>query len=130
MRLQQRRTTILLSVRLDTNDDQQKHDVFEPLSCGLRVLKSAQKGFAAKAMKLLVLMSTFLTTEDFVRLGPIVWKCGLDENEPSALKSVRTDFSCSFLVLSAVGRPLIWQCSAQIKFPKTSMLQLKLMYKG
>jgi len=121
---------MLLSARLDTNDDQQKHDVFEPLSRGLRVLKSAQKGFAAKAMKLLVLMSTFLTTEDFVRLGPIVWKYGLDEKEPSALKSVRMDFSRSFLVLSAIERPLIWQCSAQTKSSKTSLLQLKLMYKG
>lgn len=130
MRLQQRRTTVFLSVRADTNDDQQKHDIFEPLSCRLHVLKSAQKGFAPKAMKLLVLMSTFLATEDLVRLGRIVWEHGLDGNEPSALKSVRTVVPCSFIVLSAVERHLIWLCSAQTKRLKISLLQLRLICEG
>ena len=130
MRLQQRRTTILLSARIDTSDDQQKHDIFEPLSRGLHVLKSAQKGFAPKAMKLLVLMSTFLTTEDLVRLGRIVWKHGLDENEPSALKSVRPVISSSFVVLSAVERHHIWLCSAQTKHLKIFLLQLRLICEG
>ena len=130
MRLQQRRTTVLLSARSGTNDDQQKRDIFEPLSRGLHVLKSAQKGFTAKAMKLLVLMSTFLATEDLVRLGRIVWKHGLDESEPSALKSVRNVVLCRSMVLNASERPLIWPCSAQTKRLRISLLQLKLIYEG
>ncbi|KAF8636927.1 hypothetical protein AX17_003178 [Amanita inopinata Kibby_2008] len=85
-----RRSTMFLAAHdthLDASDEQQKHDVFESLSNRLQVLKSAGKGFIAKSMKLLVLMSTLLTTEDFVRLGPVIWERGFNESIPSAISS-------------------------------------------
>ncbi|KAK2461214.1 hypothetical protein APHAL10511_006741 [Amanita phalloides] len=82
------RRTMILSARsacIDASEDQRKDEILQPLSRGLHVLNSAQKGFAAKAMKLLVLVSTFMTMEDFGRLGPVIWEHGLCESTPSAL---------------------------------------------
>ncbi|KAF8635387.1 hypothetical protein AX15_000390 [Amanita polypyramis BW_CC] len=86
----QRRSTVLLSPRgahSDDNEARQEQNTFGLLSERLQILTSAQKSFAAKAMKVLVLMSTLLTTEDSVRLGPIIWERGLDEHAQSALNS-------------------------------------------
>ncbi|KIL62712.1 hypothetical protein M378DRAFT_80770 [Amanita muscaria Koide BX008] len=87
---QRRRSTSVFSLsnfQPDTVEEGQTYGIFNTLTERLKVLDSARKGFAAKAMKLLVLMSTLITTEDYVRLGPIIWTHSFQESIPSSLNS-------------------------------------------
>ncbi|KAJ7118682.1 hypothetical protein C8R43DRAFT_1035902 [Mycena crocata] len=52
-----------------------------------QLVRSLSKGFTPKALKLLVTMSTLLTVEDFVRIGPLVWEHHLGNIDPSAVSA-------------------------------------------
>ena len=56
------------------------------------LLGSLAKGFVVKAMKLFVTMSTLLTSSDFQRLGPYLWKHVRNENDSSSTTSVCFSF--------------------------------------
>ena len=53
------------------------------------LLSSLTKGFLAKAMKLLVTMSTLLMPSDYQRLGPHLWEQALSTSDSSSTASVR-----------------------------------------
>lgn len=46
------------------------------------------RGFEARALKLLVAMSTLITVDDFRRIGSILWEKHLEDNDPRILSSV------------------------------------------
>jgi hypothetical protein len=52
------------------------------------LLSSLTKGFVAKAMKLLVTMSTLLTSSDYQQLGPHLWEQIRSESDSSSTASV------------------------------------------
>jgi len=52
------------------------------------LLKGIGKGFARRALKLLVTMSTLITSEDYTKIGSLLWE-HMDESEPSVVTSVR-----------------------------------------
>jgi hypothetical protein len=59
------------------------------------LIDSLSKGFASRAMKLFVTMSSLLEDEDYRRLGPLIWEHGLvDHIDTSATASVSHDTYC------------------------------------
>jgi uncharacterized membrane protein required for colicin V production len=73
------------------------------------LLTSLTKGFVAKAMKLLVTMSTLLTSSDYQQLGPHLWEQIRNESDSSSTAAV-CFFVCVllklFLIPSVVYRPV------------------------
>ncbi|KAF5379141.1 hypothetical protein D9615_005965 [Tricholomella constricta] len=75
----QRRSTMLLSRSLHrshSTDDVSPETSADLVALFVRkeaLVTSLSKGFVAKAMKLLVTMSTLLTSNDYERLGPFLW---------------------------------------------------------
>jgi hypothetical protein len=53
-----------------------------------QLVLSLGKGFTPKALKLLVTMSTMLTTDDLLRIGPLVWEHHLGGVDSSAVSTV------------------------------------------
>jgi hypothetical protein len=53
-----------------------------------QLVLSLGKGFTPKALKLLVTMSTLLTVDDLLRIGPLVWEHHLGSIDPSAASAV------------------------------------------
>ncbi|KAJ7209904.1 hypothetical protein B0H12DRAFT_1242805, partial [Mycena haematopus] len=52
-----------------------------------QLIISLGKGFVPKALKLLVTMSTLLSIEDLLRIGPLVWEHHLGRIDPSAVSA-------------------------------------------
>ncbi|KAJ6582913.1 hypothetical protein DFH09DRAFT_278368 [Mycena vulgaris] len=52
-----------------------------------QLVMSLGKGFTPKALKLFVTMSTMLTVEDLLRIGPLVWEHHLAGTDPSAVSA-------------------------------------------
>ncbi|KAJ7441775.1 hypothetical protein B0H11DRAFT_2251834 [Mycena galericulata] len=63
-----------------------------------QLVLSLSKGLPSKALKLLVTMSTLLTTEDLLRIGPLVWEHHLGSMDPSTVSA-----AC-FLVMQAAEK--------------------------
>ncbi|KAF9052238.1 hypothetical protein BDZ89DRAFT_1032376 [Hymenopellis radicata] len=53
-----------------------------------KLLEAIEKGYIARAMKLLVTVSLALTTDDYQQIGPIVWERYLNDAENSVLASI------------------------------------------
>ncbi|KAG7095353.1 hypothetical protein E1B28_006112 [Marasmius oreades] len=51
------------------------------------LLKGIGKGFAKRALKLMVALSTMITVEDSARIGTLLWEHHIEENDPSVLSS-------------------------------------------
>ncbi|KAG6915507.1 hypothetical protein DXG01_011132 [Tephrocybe rancida] len=90
----QRRSTMLLSQSL-----QKSHSADDATSLGSTdlvalfvqketLIKSISKGFAGKAMKLLVAMSTLLTVSEYRRLGPFLWSLLQNDGDASLTAAV------------------------------------------
>ncbi|KAJ7185784.1 hypothetical protein C8R46DRAFT_937409 [Mycena filopes] len=52
-----------------------------------QLVRSLGKGFTPKALKLLVTMSAMLSTDDFLRIGPLVWEHHLAGTDPSGISA-------------------------------------------
>ncbi|KAJ6487732.1 hypothetical protein C8R45DRAFT_255150 [Mycena sanguinolenta] len=63
-----------------------------------QLVVSLGKGFGPKALKLLVTMSTLLSVENLIRIGPLVWEHHLGRIDPSAVSA-----AC-FLVMQCAER--------------------------
>ena len=63
-------------------------DLAEMIASRSTLLDSMSKGFIAKAMKLLVAMSTILTVNDYQRLGPHLWEHVQIDGDSSSTTSV------------------------------------------
>lgn len=58
------------------------------------LVMSLSKGFVAKAMKLLVTMSTMLSLNDYRRLGPCLWEEVISDGDGSLTASVHLPPQC------------------------------------
>lgn len=52
------------------------------------ILEAMYKGFEARALKLLVAMSSLIHLDDYRRIGTILWQQHLEDNDPRTLSSV------------------------------------------
>ncbi|TFK38037.1 hypothetical protein BDQ12DRAFT_735948 [Crucibulum laeve] len=91
MQTQQRRSTMLLpsqsiegSIKSTSNKGWNLATSFSEHE---QLLKSLSKGFPPRAMKLLVTVSTLLSTDDYRRLGPVLWQHSLEDSDASAIAS-------------------------------------------
>ncbi|KAF9269701.1 hypothetical protein L218DRAFT_284445 [Marasmius fiardii PR-910] len=64
------------------------------------LLKGLGKGFARRALKLMVALSTTITVEDSAKIGTLLWEHHMEENNPSVLSSV-----CHLLNMCAEKTP-------------------------
>lgn len=52
------------------------------------LLKGIDKGFARRALKLMVALSTVISVEDYSKIGTLLWEHHMEESDPSELSSV------------------------------------------
>ncbi|KAF8830399.1 hypothetical protein HHX47_DHR2000635 [Lentinula edodes] len=52
------------------------------------ILEAMSKGFEARALKLLVAMSSLIHLDDYRRIGTILWQQHLEDNDPRTLSSI------------------------------------------
>ncbi|KAJ8082803.1 hypothetical protein PM082_008659 [Marasmius tenuissimus] len=52
------------------------------------LLKGIGKGFARRALKLMVTMSALVTPEDYIKIGTLIWEHHMNESDPSVVTSV------------------------------------------
>jgi len=64
-------------------------DISIVLEDSVQIVDSLSKGFAAKALELLVVLSSILTLDDYRKLGLIVWNKFLDSRDARVLAAVR-----------------------------------------
>lgn len=87
----QRRSTMLLSAASKSPAPPPNKEGFDLASSFAQhkvLIDSLSKGFASRAMKLFVTMSSLLVDEDYRRLGPLIWEHGLvDHIDTSATAS-------------------------------------------
>lgn len=88
--LLQHRNTALFSAALDGsfNSSDNRADISAFFAERVQLVGSLSRGFAPRAMKLLVAMSALLQVEDYRRIGPLVWENYLDGVDSSLTASV------------------------------------------
>ncbi|KAF8162457.1 hypothetical protein K438DRAFT_1985106 [Mycena galopus ATCC 62051] len=89
---QKQRGTLIMSAAYDggfnTNpSNEPKAGIASVFAEKEQLIVSLGKGFTPKALKLLVTMSTLLSVDDLVRIGPLVWEHHLGRNDPSAVSA-------------------------------------------
>ncbi len=84
----QGRSTVMLSYFQEPARSTSVGTPANPVIRHTKLLEAIEKGYIARAMKLLVTVSLVLTAEDYKQIGPIVWERYLDDAENSVLGSV------------------------------------------
>jgi hypothetical protein len=83
----------------------------------VQLVSSLSKGFAATTLELLVVLSGILKTDDYRKMGPVLWNKCLDSRDSRIVIPVRTfcyiirgyDFH------THTSRDAFWQCNVPRK---------------
>ncbi|KAJ6614617.1 hypothetical protein B0H10DRAFT_2165084 [Mycena sp. CBHHK59/15] len=89
---QRHRSTLIMSAALDGGfnvhpSKDAKAGISAVFAEKIQLVTSLSKGFTPKALKLLVTMSTLLTVDDLLRIGPLVWEHHLAGSDPSVVSA-------------------------------------------
>ncbi|KAJ7196554.1 hypothetical protein GGX14DRAFT_473423 [Mycena pura] len=100
---QKKRGTVIMSAAYDgafnlNSANDTKGGISSVFAEKEQLVLSLAKGFRHKALKLLVAMSTLLTVDDFLRIGPLVWEHHLGGIDPSVVSAA------SFLVMQCAEK--------------------------
>ncbi|EEB90259.1 hypothetical protein MPER_11553, partial [Moniliophthora perniciosa FA553] len=82
------------------------------------LLNGLAKGYARRALKLMVTMSGVISLEDYTRIGGLLWNHHMDESDPSVLTS-----TCFLIMQCAEKTPL--DCLANIEVDLQSLNDVK-----
>jgi hypothetical protein len=83
---------VLLSTSLNPakSSVEQTVDVSTLLAKKAQLIASLSKGLIPKALKLMVAMSALLSSDDYRRIGPLLWDHHLNGADPTVTASVRS----------------------------------------
>ncbi|KAJ3934148.1 MAG: hypothetical protein NXY57DRAFT_995571 [Lentinula lateritia] len=79
------------------------------------ILEAMYKGFEARALKLLVAMSSLIHLDDYRRIGTILWQQHLEDNDPRTLSSI-----CFLVMQCAEKNPHDLLANIEIDLQSTS----------
>lgn len=127
----QLRSTMLLSAASKSPAPPSNKEGFDLASSFAQhkvLIDSLSKGFASRAMKLFVTMSSLLADENYRRLGPLIWEHGLvDHIDTSATASVSHDmYSFHIYNLRLQACFLLMQCAEKVPEDLLAVMEVDL----